>query len=259
MSLDWHIIITQNPQLSEWSLFSSVQSLSCIWLFVTPWAAAHQASWPSPTPGVYSNSCPLSQWCHPNISSSVVPFFSCLQSFPASESFQMSQLFASDSQSIEVSASASVLPMNTQNWSPLGWTGWISYCPRDSQESSPTPQFKNINPLALIFLYSPILTSIHNYWENHSLDKMDLCWQSNTFYGFEQMCNNMGLPPWYYTYTCIYHSFTALKILMLWLFSLPDPNLASLHFLIFPYCCFIQISYSWNHTVCSLFGLASFT
>ena len=142
MSLDWHIIITQNPQLSEWSLFSPVQSLSCIRLFVTPWAAAHQASWPSPTPGVYSNSCPLSRWCHPNISSSVVPFFSCLQSFPASESFQMSQLFASGSQSIEISASASVLPMNTQNWSPLGWTGWISYCPRDSQESSPTPQFK---------------------------------------------------------------------------------------------------------------------
>ena len=81
---------------------------------------------PSPTPGVYSNSCPLSWWCHPAISSSVVPFPSCLQSFPASGSFQMSQLFTSGSQSIGVSASTSVLPVNTQDWSPLGWTGWIS-------------------------------------------------------------------------------------------------------------------------------------
>ena len=81
---------------------------------------------PSPTPEVYSNSCPLSQWCHPTISSSLVPFSSCLQSFPASGSFQMSQLVASGGQSIGVSASASVLPMNIQDWLPLGWTGWIS-------------------------------------------------------------------------------------------------------------------------------------
>ena len=105
---------------------SSVQLLSCIWLFATPWTAAHQLPCPSPTPGVYSNSCPLSQWCHPTISSSVIPFFSHFQSFLASESFQMSQFFASGSQSIGVSASASVLPMNTQDWSPLGWTVWIS-------------------------------------------------------------------------------------------------------------------------------------
>ena len=81
---------------------------------------------PSPTPRVYSNSCPLSQWCHPIISSSVIPFSSCLQSFPASGSFQMSQLFSSGGQSTGVSASTSVLPMNNQDWSPLGWTGWIS-------------------------------------------------------------------------------------------------------------------------------------
>jgi len=81
---------------------------------------------PSPTPRVYSNSSPLSWWCHPTISSSVIPFSSCLQSFPASGSFQMSQLFESGDQSIGVSASTSVLPMNTQDWSPLGWTGWIS-------------------------------------------------------------------------------------------------------------------------------------
>ena len=81
---------------------------------------------PSTTPGVYSNSCPLSQWCHPTISSSVVLFSSHLQTFPASVSFQMSQLFTSDGQSIGVPASTSVLPMNIQDWFPLGWTGWIS-------------------------------------------------------------------------------------------------------------------------------------
>ena len=80
----------------------------------------------SPTPGVYPNSCPSSRWCHPTISSSVIPFSSCLQSFPASGFFQMSQLFASGGQSIGVWASASILPMNTQDWSLLGWTGWIS-------------------------------------------------------------------------------------------------------------------------------------
>ena len=81
---------------------------------------------PSPTAGVYSDSCPLSQWCHPTISSSVIPFSSCPQSSPASGSFQMSQLFASGGQSTRVSASTSVLPMNIQNWFSLGWTGWIS-------------------------------------------------------------------------------------------------------------------------------------
>ena len=81
---------------------------------------------PSPTPWAYPNSCPLSLWCHPTISSSVIPFSSCPQSFPASGSFEMSQLFALGGQSIGVSASTSVLPMNTQDWSHLGWTGWIS-------------------------------------------------------------------------------------------------------------------------------------
>ena len=81
---------------------------------------------PSQTPGVHSDSCPSSQWCHPTISFSVVPFSSCLQSFPASGDFQMSQFFASDGPSIGASASASVLPMNIQDWFPLGWTGLIS-------------------------------------------------------------------------------------------------------------------------------------
>ena len=105
---------------------SSVQSLSHVQLFATPWTAARQASPSITTPGVNLNSCPLSQWCHPTISSSVVPFSSHLQSFPASGSFPMSQFFTSGGQSIGVSASTSVLPMNTQDWSPLGWTGWMS-------------------------------------------------------------------------------------------------------------------------------------
>ena len=122
---------------------------------------------PSPTPGVYSNSCPSSQWCHPTISSSVVPFSSRLQSFSVSGSFPMSQLFTSGGQSIGVSASTSVLPMNTQDWSLLGWSGWTSL---QSKESSPTPQVKGINSSALSFLYSPTLTSTHDHWKNHSLD-----------------------------------------------------------------------------------------
>ena len=124
---------------------------------------------PLPTPRVYSNSYPSSQWCHPTISSSVVPFFSCPQSFPASWSFQMSHLFASGGQSIGVSASASVLTMNIQDWFPLGLAGWISLQSK-GLSSSPTPQFKNINSLVLSLLHSPTLTSIHDYWKNHSLD-----------------------------------------------------------------------------------------
>ena len=97
-----------------------IPSLSPVWLFVTPWTSACQLPCPSPIPGVYSNSCPLSQWCHPTISSSVVPISSCLQSFPALGSFQMSQFFSSDGESIGVTASASVLPVNIQDWFPLG-------------------------------------------------------------------------------------------------------------------------------------------
>ena len=106
--------------------FSSVESLSRVWLFETPWIAAPRPPCPSPTPGVYSNSCLSSQWCHPAISSSVIPFSSCPQSLPVPGSLPMSQLFPSGGQSTGVSASASVLPVNTQDWSPLGWTGWIS-------------------------------------------------------------------------------------------------------------------------------------
>ena len=113
------------PILISLHQFSSVQLLSCVWLFATPWTAACQASCPSPTPRACSNSCPLNQWCHPTISSSVILFSSCLQSFLASESFPVSRLFTSDGQNIEVSASASVLQMNIQDEFPLGWTGWM--------------------------------------------------------------------------------------------------------------------------------------
>ena len=112
--------------LTVYVQFNSVQSLSHVRLFATHGLQHARPPCPSPTPGVYSNSCPLSQWCHPTISSSVIPFSSCPQSFPASESFPMSQLFASGGQSNGVSASTSVLSVNTQDWSPLGWTGWIS-------------------------------------------------------------------------------------------------------------------------------------
>ena len=115
------------PALCQWILnflyISSDQLLSRVWLFATPWTAARQAS---PTLGAYSNSCPSSRWCHPTISSSVIPFSSHLQSFPASGSFQIDQFFTSSGQRIGVSALASVLRMNNQDWSPLGWTGWIS-------------------------------------------------------------------------------------------------------------------------------------
>ena len=128
---------------------------------------------PSPTPGVHPNSCPLSQWCHPAISSSLVPFSSCPQFLPASESFPMNQLFASDGQSTGVSASTPVLPMNTQDWSLLGWTAWISL-----QSKGLSRVFSNITVqkhqffIAQLSLWSN-LTPIHDYWH------MDHCWQSN--------------------------------------------------------------------------------
>ena len=124
---------------------------------------------PSPTPKACSNSCPSNWWCHPTISFSLVPFSSCLQSFPTTGSFPMSQSFASGHQSIGVSASAQVLPMNIQDWFPLEWTGWISLQSKGLWRVS-TPQFKSINSLALSFLYSPTLTSVDDYWKNHNFD-----------------------------------------------------------------------------------------
>ena len=125
---------------------------------------------PSPTPGVHRNSCPLSQWCHPTISSSVIPFSSCLQSSPESGSFQMSQLFPSGGQSTGVSASASVLPVNIQDWFSLGWTGWISLQSKGLSRVFSNNTVKSINSSALSLLHSPTLIAIHDHWKNHSLD-----------------------------------------------------------------------------------------
>ena len=150
----------------EMEIISSVQ-FSCSVMSDSWWLHGPQHArlpCPSPTPRVCLNSCPLSRWCHPTISSSVVPFSSCPQSFSASGSFQKSQLFASGGQSIGVSASTSVLPMNTQDWSPLGWTGWISL-----QSKGLSRVFSNTTVQKHQF-FSPNLTSIHDYWKNHSLD-----------------------------------------------------------------------------------------
>ena len=132
---------------------------------------------PSPTSGACSNSCPLSWWCHPTISYSVVSFSSCLQSFPASGSFPVSQFLASGSQNVQLHHQSFQWIFRT-DFFRIDWLD-LSYSPRDSQESSQIPQLKSINSLALSFLYSPALTSIHDYWKNHSFDWMDLCWQSN--------------------------------------------------------------------------------
>ena len=187
------VCISESPTLSGPPFLSSLISLFSIWIYFcflyihflildSTWSDSISSvqvsrsimsdSWwphesqharppcPSPTPGVHSDSHPSSQWCHPAISSSVVPFSSCPQSLPASEFFPMSQLFAWGDQG--VSALASFLPKKSQGWSPCS--------PKDSQESSPTPQFKSINSSALSLLHSPTLTSIHDHCKNHSLD-----------------------------------------------------------------------------------------
>ena len=123
----WRICESCSVML-EWVMFI-LNQFSCLVVSDSSWPHGLQHAkppCPSPTPGIYSNSCPLSRWCHPTISSSVVPFSSCPQSFPASGSFPLSQLFSSGGQNIGILASTSVFPMNTQDWSPLGWTGWIS-------------------------------------------------------------------------------------------------------------------------------------
>ena len=149
----------------------SVQSLTRVRLFETPRSCSfpvhHQL--PPWRPRACSNSHPLSWWCHPTISLSVILFSSYLQSFPASGSFPMSQFFASGGQSIGSSASASVLPMNIpmniQVWFPLGFTGWISLLSKGLSRIFSNTTVKSINSSALSFLYGPTLTSIHDYWK----------------------------------------------------------------------------------------------
>ena len=143
--------------------YQSVQSLSHIQLFATPWTTACQASLSITSSWSLHKFMFIESVMPSTISSSDTPFSSCLQSFPPSGSFPMSQFFALGGQSTGVSASTSVLPMNTQDWSPLDWLVGSPCSPRDSQEYFPTPQMLN-------FLYSPTLTSIHDYWKNHSFD-----------------------------------------------------------------------------------------
>ena len=133
---------------------------------------------PSWSPGVCSKSCPWSQWCHLTISSSVIPFSSCCQSFPASGSFQMSQLFASGGQSIGASASTSVLPMNIQDFLNISFrTDWFDFLAvQGTQESSLALQFKNINSSVLSLLYGPSLTYVPDYWKNHSYESLSAKW-----------------------------------------------------------------------------------
>ena len=150
--------------------FSSVQfSCSVVSESLRPHEPQHaRPLCPSPAPGVHPNPCPLSRWCHPTISSSVFPFSSCPQSFPASGSFPMSQFFASGGQRIGISVSASVLPMNIQDWFPLGLTGLISLLSKwlsrvFSNTTVQKHQFFGAQ------LYCPTLTSIHDHWKNHSI------------------------------------------------------------------------------------------
>ena len=158
--------------------FSSVQSLSRA-DSLRPHELQHsRPPCPSPTPRVPSDSRPSSPWCHPAISSSVISFSSCPQSLTASESFPMSQLFAWGGQSTGVSALASFFPKNSQGWSPLGWTGWISLHSTGlsgvfSNTTVQKHQFFGGQPL-----YVPTLTPIYDYWKNHSFDCTDLCQQS---------------------------------------------------------------------------------
>ena len=150
--------------------FSSVQLVSCVWLFVTPWTTECQASLsitnshglPKPMSIKSMMTSKHLILCHPLL---LLPSI-----FPNIRVFSNESALHIRGQSIGISVSTSVLPMNTQYWSPLGWTGWIPCSPRDFQVSSPTPQFKSINSLVLSFLHSPTLTSVHDHWKNHSLD-----------------------------------------------------------------------------------------
>ena len=150
--------------------YSAQFSNSFVFKFLWPhWLQHNRFSCQSPTPRVCSNSYPSIWGCHPTISSSVIPLSTCLQSFPKSGSFPRSQFFTSGGQSI--GASESVLPMNIQDWFPLGFTGWISLQSKRLSRVFSNTIIQNINSLVLNFLYGPTLTSIHDYWQNHSLTR----------------------------------------------------------------------------------------
>ena len=161
---------------------SSVQSFGCVQLFATPWSTAHQASLSSNSSWSLLKLMSIELVMPSNhlisLSSPSPPTFNLSQH---QGSFQMSPFFASNGQSIGVSVSASVLPMNIQDWVPLEWTGWISLQSKGLLRVFSTPQFKSFNSSMLSFLYSPAFTPIRDYWKNHSFDYMVLCWQSLCF------------------------------------------------------------------------------
>ena len=169
MNIQWVSLERNQTEMMVGMLFSHSVLSDSLW----PHGLQHaRLPCPSPNPRAYSNSCPLGRWCNPTISSSVILFSSHLQFFPASRTFQMSQPFTLGGQSIGVSASTSVLPMNIQDWFPLGWTGWISLQSKGlSRVSSNTTvqkhQFFGAQPSSHPH---PTLTSIHDYWKNYSFD-----------------------------------------------------------------------------------------
>ena len=178
----WNNMVAAFKFLKIWDesvvLIEVIQSLSHVQLFVTPWTAACQALYPPLSPRVCSKSCPWSWQCYLAISSSACIFSFCFQSFPASGSFPLSQLFASADQSIRIQIQHQVLPMNIQGWFPLGLTGLISLLSRRlSRVFSNIPVW--INSPVLSLLYSPTLSSVHDYWKNHSFEYMHLHQQSD--------------------------------------------------------------------------------
>ena len=176
------MIYTSKEQRNLWVArlimrFSSVQSLSHVWLFLTRELQHTRLPCPLPNTRARSDSCPLSRWCYPTISSSVVPISSCFQSFPASGSFPMSQL---EKVAKVLELQVSISPSNEYSGLisfRMYWSNLLAV--QETLESSPAPWFKSINSLVLNFLSGPALTYMHDYWKIHSFDYMDLCWQSN--------------------------------------------------------------------------------
>ena len=160
-------------------LFSSVQSLSCVRLFVTPWTAACEASLSITNSGSLFKLMSIESVMASNDLILCYALLLLASIFPSIRVFSNESVLPISGQSIGVSASASVLPVNIQDWFPLGWTAWISLLSKGSQESSPTSQSKSINSWEFSFLYSPTLTFIHDHRRSHSFDQVDLCWLSN--------------------------------------------------------------------------------
>ena len=158
--------IQENRIKAQSDQFSHSVGCDSLW----PYLLQHTRLCPSPTPRAWSDSCPSSWWCHPAISFSVVPFSPRVQPFPASGPFPVIQFFTSGSPSIGASASLSVLPMNIQDWFPWGLTGLISLQSMGLSRIFSKPQFKSMNSFAVSFLFGPTLTSIRDYWKNHSFD-----------------------------------------------------------------------------------------